>query len=458
VTISGTPTSVKLTWQPVAGVASYVVTRHQANVLTTQTLAPTNQGMYDNGLQPATAYSWTIRAIQLDGREGSTDVTFITPVYPTGFGARQLGPGRVLLTWDMVKTQMASGDPTQGYPQGYRVMGSGRPTGGTWVVAGVPWLTNTTYLEIPNLADGTHSWQIVADYGGGGTYETAGMPSASITLTTAPASASPLAPPLTASLSPKFRVSILGFTAIVETDDDLLSRDGKNNEVYAAATVCSGVRPAPIIPGTYNPPIVTCNLIRSTVHGDVNNFPGRIQAGTGSASGGITSGNSVGAGPSGVTAGSTSTFPFVLWQGTLLPGEEAVWIAPSLWESGGRDLELQAWNMRTQGNLKFTQLGPSVQALEGGFVPLNTSQVQRCAYMEPGEDRPIGLAPPENPSNSLSRPALICNVIGLTREKAEAVLGAAPQEAGKPVGVLTMDLPDYVSGHYVMYLKLERIP
>lgn len=92
-------------------------------------------------------------------------------------------------------------------------------------------------------------------------------------------------------------------------------------------------------------------------------------------------------------------------------------------------------------------------ALGGGFVPRNTTNVQRCAY-DRGSDRPIGLAPPMYAS---SQPGLICNVIGLTREKAEAVLTSAPQEAGNPVGVLTMDLFDAVSGHYVMYLKLERI-
>jgi hypothetical protein len=51
-----------------------------------------------------------------------------------------------------------------------------------------------------------------------------------------------------------------------------------------------------------------------------------------------------------------------------------------------------------------------------------------------------------------------CLIIGITRDKAEAVLSGSPQEPGNPVGVLTMDLDDVVSGHYVMWLKIERIP
>jgi hypothetical protein len=54
-------------------------------------------------------------------------------------------------------------------------------------------------------------------------------------------------------------------------------------------------------------------------------------------------------------------------------------------------------------------------------------------------------------------PSLFCNVIGLTYAKAESVLRGSPEEPGNPVGVVTMDLNDAESGHYVMYLKIERV-
>ncbi len=80
VTVKGTPTSATLAWQPIPSAASYIVTRQQPNLPSVdQTLAGSNAGMYDSPLQPATAYSWTIRAIQADGREGVTVVSFTTP-------------------------------------------------------------------------------------------------------------------------------------------------------------------------------------------------------------------------------------------------------------------------------------------------------------------------------------------------------------------------------------------
>ena len=137
VTATGTPASATLAWQPVTGVASYVVTRQEANVPSTpQTLPATATGMTDGGLSPATAYTYTVRAIQTDGREGSTGVTFTTPpaVNPSGFKATQTGDGQVQLTW-----QAVSG------PAYYVILGPGSINGGVkvpsdtiYTVTGVP--------------------------------------------------------------------------------------------------------------------------------------------------------------------------------------------------------------------------------------------------------------------------------------------------------------------------------
>jgi microsomal dipeptidase-like Zn-dependent dipeptidase len=148
VTVTGTPASATLGWQPVAGVASYVVTRQQANVPpTSQTLAATNTGMYDSGLQPATAYTYTVRAIQADGRAGSTDVTFTTPpaVNPTGFTARQTGDGQVKLWWQPVNDAS------------YYVLFGPGAQGGTKVDTAITY----TVMGVP---PGTQEWAIASYY------------------------------------------------------------------------------------------------------------------------------------------------------------------------------------------------------------------------------------------------------------------------------------------------------
>ena len=137
-TATGTPASATLAWQPVAGVASYVVSRKDANASATQqTLAAANIGMFDGGLTPATAYSYTVRAIQADGAEGSADVQFTTPpaINPSGFAAAQSGEGEVKLSWQ----------PVAGASY-YVVFGPGSINGGmrvadsvtTYTVTGVP--------------------------------------------------------------------------------------------------------------------------------------------------------------------------------------------------------------------------------------------------------------------------------------------------------------------------------
>jgi microsomal dipeptidase-like Zn-dependent dipeptidase len=160
-TATGTPASATLAWQPVAGVASFVVTRQQAGVAAPpQTLAPANSGMYDSGLLPATVYTWTVRAIQSDGREGSATVTFTTPpaVNPAGFMAKQTGDGQVQLSWlpvDDASFYMLSGPGAVG---GTRVNGAtsftvtGVPTGlQEWAVASYyePGNASTPAAEFP---------------------------------------------------------------------------------------------------------------------------------------------------------------------------------------------------------------------------------------------------------------------------------------------------------------------
>jgi hypothetical protein len=120
----------------------------------------------ETGLQhPGTTYRVT--AIYANGQQSSTDVVYNNPAtveVPAGFAAgKPYGgtPGEVWLSWQPVS-----------FAVGYRLFGSGQPATGTPVTG--------NGVDFKNLAAGTYSWQVTADYGGA--YTIVGMPVATFTL------------------------------------------------------------------------------------------------------------------------------------------------------------------------------------------------------------------------------------------------------------------------------------
>lgn len=186
VTVTGTPASATLGWQPVTGAVSYTVTRTQASApAVQQTLAQTSTGMQDVGLRPATAYTYVVGATQADGRGASTSVPFTTPaaVNPAGFAAAQTGAGQVQLTWQPVSAASY-----------YVVFGPGSVSGGMKV-------TGAASFTVTGVPAGLQTWTVASYYDPGpvpasnavgpnavSTPATA-FPAASLTVVTAPAPA-----------------------------------------------------------------------------------------------------------------------------------------------------------------------------------------------------------------------------------------------------------------------------
>ncbi len=159
VSVTGTPATATVVWKPVAGVASYVVARKQANAPVQQVkLAATDVRWYDTGVRPATAYTYMVDAIYPDGREAYTEVPFTTPpaVNPSGLTATQTGNGQVHLAWSAV--------PGASY---YLVLGPGSSNGGvkvngdtSYTVTSAPiglqkWLVGTIYDSGPGAVQGS---------------------------------------------------------------------------------------------------------------------------------------------------------------------------------------------------------------------------------------------------------------------------------------------------------------
>ena len=149
VIVTGTPGSAKLEWQPMTGLASYLVVRKQTNAADVPyPLAATNLGMYDIGLQPATPYTWVVTAIYSDGRTGTTPVSYTTPQAdnPKIVSAKQIGAGKVQISWDYVMG-----------PTHYVVFGPGSSNGGVKV-------TDTTTYIATGVPLGVQEWSVGSYY------------------------------------------------------------------------------------------------------------------------------------------------------------------------------------------------------------------------------------------------------------------------------------------------------
>ncbi|MEO8089648.1 MAG: fibronectin type III domain-containing protein [Gemmatimonadales bacterium] len=312
----------------------------------------------------------------------------------------------------------------------------------------------------------------------------------------------PAAPPM--PVSARYRVVANGFTVIHESFDDQLSRDGKYDEVYGGFTMLHYDR------STGN--VLDRDLRRTKVLGDINNFPDRLRAGSGSGSGGLRAGDSYpdagharyrgqdGAEPN------SQTFPFKVWEGTLTDGADAAIILPTMWEQDNDGSPYDAWNQAevasasqiwfdatVQQALRQTSLG--VVAPPGSITPnmapafgaqgagalgffAAIGQPWLAALFAGSRDRPIGMVPGGSGGLLASvGAALPRRAIVLTREIIEHSLNGSrilpdPNALGPgnawmlayfdvPVGVIPVLLRDGPSfelqANYVMYLQVERM-
>lgn len=182
-----------LDWDLVPGVAGYNVYVKRDAAFNDWTLATRKplltRTFADSAVrQPGTMYRVT--ALYGDGRQGSTDIAYANPPQmqvPTGFKATGLPNNQVSLEWFPVAAVTANGFPVASKVKGYRIFGAEMPPGGMWVdtttvprtglnIVRKPWIR----VDVPSLPYGKYSWQVTADYGGA--YQTAGLPTATVTL------------------------------------------------------------------------------------------------------------------------------------------------------------------------------------------------------------------------------------------------------------------------------------
>jgi hypothetical protein len=337
----GTPGGAYLVWNPVIGATGYSVARSDLGELAPQALTAT-EFKHSAPLDDQTTYHYVVTALHAQGC-GETTVDIRPQPAPTPTIRRVLANGGDLATRKgrvMIEWRLANTDAT-----GYLIYGPGVANG---VV--VPANGNRVHrVEIGNLDPGNHTWII------------------------APVWDTPLGRAVDADRGARatasvgfYRLQINAFQAEHETFDNQTSADGRYDEIYigSAAYVNSTL----------------ASIAISAIHGDIGAPPipmpgapsrvGRVQAGSGSGTGGIRTGDIVPytTNPGYNPAGPSQTayrdrFPLIAWEGWL-GGDSTVEVIPSVWESDGDLTAFNEWQ-----TLMIGQCGGHEQELLDGQGP-----------------------------------------------------------------------------------------
>jgi hypothetical protein len=266
-----------------------------------------------------------------------------------------------------------------------------------------------------------------------------------------------IAPPYSRDERGTFRVTLLGFVVNHETRDTALETDGKRDEVFQVPVVLFFDRDTGLITQSFS--------VFGPVHGDTNNHPSYVRAGTASDRGGLRTGDPFPAArpwEGRTPAGPGFGFPSVLFEGELRPVHNAAVIIPSLWEWDGNQELFESYmnsierampTIRTNvahalsvdDRFEFRPRGGAAFGLDSA-VTLD----ERIFDMR---NRPIGMARPVTaPGRFTFQP----EVLVLTYEGAR---DATTRDVGFGPGVIQVryDEPRELEGSYSLYFKVERL-
>ena len=450
---SSTPASVSFTWSPTSGVSGYTILRATGTgqPWTTVTSSPLAANVVtfsdQSGIDYRSSYIYRLQANYSGTAPGYVDlpVTLPKPVNPTNLAAKQTNSGAVTITWSGASGATA-----------YTVFGPGIP-GGSATATGQS-------FTVTGLATGqTYTWQVATTYQPGNI--------------TTPASEFPSASAGVTPWSGNYRITLLGFTALNPTDDDILDSDGKMDEIMPLALVR---RYDPQTGSVIGDPTAA----RGYIHGDnQGKFRSRIRAGSASNTGGIQKNDVF---PAGLTQGvvgspSTTSFPLKVWEGFLTRDREILLIYPSLWETDDApsrwfDGYLSNFPPRTRDQMNpSTTTGTRIrQALDApGISEVRGDNGFTMDSWGPNAtgDRPIGIEAVPSPDGQ-NQGGLFDRIIVLNQRKIEEALAAPPRYPGMPAGTIGMTfteggvirvtgIPDPRSwnfpGAYVLYLRVEAL-
>ncbi|MCY7380641.1 MAG: hypothetical protein LH467_15040, partial [Gemmatimonadaceae bacterium] len=500
----GTPSRAHLTWNAGRGARSYSVRRWSAlnaDCCRNSASGLTAPAWDDSNFPLPGAYMFEVTTTYADGQTRSATISYTRPdpVNPAGFAATQSGEGSVTLSWQAV--------PGVSF---YQVWGPGIASTGVSI-------PGTTH-QVTGIAAGAHQWTIGSFYVPG-PVSTAGtsFSKASLQVPSTVAAAPPVpspaasppasAPPSAASSTGRYRIVATGFRVLHETKDHALSLDGHGDEVYGAFAMFHFDR--------RTSKLLDQDLRKTRNIGETGaSDPTRLKGGTWTTKGGFRAGDvfpavadpakRYGAQPTDVS------FPFLVWDGTLTGGQDAVLLLPTMWEYDGNEGGYDKWfanemsevsriwsDQAVQGAVAGTTLalmtppgtvetsfGPhiNVGAMDWSFRGLALGPLP--ALLNSSFDRPIGsgISGVSGTSGIVSGVVLPRRAVVITREIVEAALAKLAQSAavgqamlapaapgfpatwvpGVPAGTIAVPLFERGSadlqGQYVLYLQVERVP
>ena len=237
------------------------------------------------------------------------------------------------------------------------------------------------------------------------------------------------APTPQGKLAGRYRLVLEGFTVGSTTWDHALQVDGKGDEVFLSANVMYVDRE-----GT---PLLADEISSRTL-GDINGYTARVAAGRANGvggAGGLLDGDSYPAEPPYVRTMQPNPArrypPWVLWEGNLVQGDDALVVAPTIWEwDGGRDAfgDWSAWLPTPVKKIgdevkKYTKGGTIadliIESVQAGLGI--ASSMYEGGLLGQAQDRPIGMkeaSPATDPRTFVFAPKLLV----LNYDRAEALL------------------------------------
>jgi hypothetical protein len=258
----------------------------------------------------------------------------------------------------------------------------------------------------------------------------------------------------------RYRVSVNGFWCHNKTWDDALDLDGKDDEVFVEVNTKVADSTGAI----------TQNFdSESELMGDTWRLPGRVQAGSASDRGGIVTGDKFPTNTPWLRTGNLNTDrvpPYKIWEGTLSPGREVVFVTPTLWEYDVAPGFIDGWiewhkridvEFGQRAKEIFTKIWP-VSAPIFDAVSLGIQTVAKLPglwspFGRPMR-RPVGLRRDPNDSDgALFNPF----TIALSSETAAYLASSDLQGLG--AGIIELRYADdpFLRGVYSLFLQVERL-